>query len=65
MKIRVVVPFGGYRAGQEFDWADGMARILIARRLIERVDAPVEAAVVEQRSETAMIDTKSRKRQQK
>lgn len=65
MKIRVLVPFGGYRAGQEFDWADGMARILIARRLIERADDKVEAAVVEQRSETAMVDGKYRKRQPK
>jgi len=65
MKIRVLVPFGGYRAGQEFDWADGMARILIARRLIERVGNEVEAAMVEQRSDTAMVDGKYRKRQSK
>lgn len=51
MKIRIVVPFNGYRAGDVFEWADGMAAILIARGMIERV---VEKAVLpEKRSEKA------------
>lgn len=71
MRIRIRVPFGGYKVGQEFDWADGMARVMIARRLIEQVEerskaaAPVEAAVVETRSETAAIDSRLKKRHQR
>jgi hypothetical protein len=55
MKIRVIKPFGGYKAGQEFDWSDGMARVLIARRLIEEVESrDFEVATVEERAERAV-----------
>ncbi len=38
MKIRIKKNFGNYKAGQVFDdWARGMARVLIARGLIEEV----------------------------
>lgn len=65
MKIRVLKSFGGYKAGQTFDWGDGIARIYIARGLAapfveERV---VETAAVEERTERATVDQKPRKRQ--
>jgi hypothetical protein len=65
MKIKVLRSFGGYKAGQEFDWGDGIARLYIGRGLVAPVEERVEAAVVEQRSERAMIDTRPRKRQPK
>lgn len=53
MKIRVIKSFNGYKAGQVFEWGDGMARMLMARGLIESAEKPVEAAVVEVRAERA------------
>lgn len=38
MRIRVVRNFAAYKEGQEFDWGDGMARVMIARGLIVPVD---------------------------
>lgn len=59
MKIRVTKAFNGYRIGQVFDWGDGMARVMIARGMVEPAeekaieravapDADVERAVVNQ-----------------
>lgn len=53
MKIRVIKSFNGYKAGQVFEWGDGMARMLMARGLIESAEKTVEAAVVEVRAERA------------
>lgn len=62
MKIRVLKGFGGYKPGQEFEWADGMARLMIARGLIEPVrEEVVERAVVEEHVERAVVT--SRKKQ--
>jgi hypothetical protein len=67
VRIRVLKSFGGYKAGQEFYWGDGIARIFVARGLIKEIDEEaderVESATVEQRTEKAMIDTKPRRRQ--
>jgi hypothetical protein len=60
MKIEIVRPFGGYRVGQQFEWADGMARILVGRGLVKEV-AEVEAAAIDVRSETAAMTTQKRK----
>ena len=38
MKIRVLKGFNGYRVGQVFNWGDGMARVFIARGLVEAVE---------------------------
>ena len=62
MKIRILKPFAGYRAGQEFDWGDGMVRVLLSRGLIEQVESRIEAAVVEERAERAEIVQQPRKR---
>jgi len=40
MRIRVVRNFGVYKEGQVFDWADGMARLLVARGMIEPIPEP-------------------------
>ena len=62
MKIRVLKPFAGYRAGQEFDWGDGAARIYIARGLVEEVvERRLETATVENRSEQATMPQPRRK----
>jgi hypothetical protein len=61
MKIRVVQAFQAYKRGQEFDWPDGMARIFVARGLVEPV-AEDETATVEPEVEHASIDSKPRKR---
>jgi hypothetical protein len=48
MRIRIVRNFANYKAGQEFDWADGMARVFVARGMIEPIIDPepeVEEAV--------------------
>lgn len=56
MKIRVLKGFSGYKPGQEFDWADGMCRILVARGMVEPVrEDAVEHATVEERSERAVL----------
>lgn len=48
MRIRVLRNFASYKAGQEFDWGDGMARVMIARGLIEQVvDEPADEDVEE------------------
>lgn len=52
MRIRVVRNFGVYKEGQVFDWADGMARLLVARGMIEPIPEPAQPmprpAVVEE-----------------
>jgi len=55
MKIRVVKGFNGYRVGQVFDWGDGMARVFIARGLVEPVEDAVERAVVDKDVERAVV----------
>lgn len=55
MKIRVKKNFGVYKEGQEFDWADGMARLLLARGLIERVPDAVKP-VVEEAAEQPKVE---------
>lgn len=40
MKIRITKAFSGYRVGQEFDWADGMARIYVGRGMAEEIVEP-------------------------
>lgn len=64
MKVRVIKSFGGYKAGQVFDWGDGMARILIGRGVVEEVrEQPVETAAVERRVErAAMMEQPVRRR---
>jgi hypothetical protein len=63
MKIRVLKSFNGYRVGQVFDWGDGMARIFIARGMVEAVDEKrVETATLEERTEKAAVQTQARKR---
>jgi hypothetical protein len=63
MKIRILKSFSGYRAGQEFDWGDGMARIYIARGMAERVEERVvETAAVEERAEQATIQQPAKRR---
>ena len=54
MKIRILKSFAGYRAGQEFEWADGMARIYLGRGMVEEVRAVEEAAVEEKVERAAM-----------
>jgi len=63
MKIRVIKAFNGYRVGQVFDWGDGMARIFIARGMIESVDEKAaETATLEERTEKATVQAQARKR---
>ncbi len=55
LRVRIIRPFGGYKEGQEFEWGDGMARILLSRGLVIRVeDRDEETAAVESRAEKAM-----------
>lgn len=68
MKIRVVRSFGAYKAGQVFEWGDGIARIYQGRGLIvqvedEQPEGRMETATVEHRAERAVIDQKPRKKQ--
>jgi len=62
MRVRIKKNFANYKEGQEFDWGDGMARVLAARGLIEEVrpappeietadatDQPLERAVEQHR----------------
>ena len=62
MKIRILKSFAGYRAGQEFEWADGMARIYLGRGMVEEVRADaspvVEEAAVEEKVERAAMQYK-------
>jgi len=62
MRVKILRSFGGYKAGQEFDWGDGIARLYIGRGLVAPAEERIEAAVMEQRAERAAIDTKPRKR---
>lgn len=61
MKVVIARPFGGYKVGQEFEWGDGMARVLIARGLVKPAGDEVEVAAVESRSEKAMQPVSRRK----
>lgn len=65
MKIRVLKSFNGYKAGQTFDWGDGIARIFVARGMVAPVteERAVETATVEERTERAAIEQKPRRRQ--
>jgi hypothetical protein len=59
VKIRITKAFSGYRVGQEFDWADGMARIYVGRGMAEEVSEPAEAGSetsVEDKSEDAGLE---------
>ena len=62
MKIRVVKAFNGYRVGQVFDWGAGMARVFIARGLIEQVKDEVERATVEKEVERAVVKPQVKRR---
>lgn len=63
VKIRITKGFSGYKPGQVFDWGDGMARIYIARGMVEEVkDEPVERAVRPQPLERAVIDPPIRRK---
>ena len=63
MKIRILKPFAGYRAGQEFNWGDGAARIYVARGLAEEIgERRLEAATVEERSERATMPQPARRK---
>ena len=63
MRIRVLKSFAGYRAGQEFDWGDGMARIYVARGMVEEVfDRQIETATVERRTEQAAMPQPSKRK---
>ena len=63
MKIRVTKSFNGYRVGQVFDWGDGMARIFIARGMVEPVgEKATETATLEERTEKATVQSQARKR---
>jgi hypothetical protein len=62
MRIRIRVPWGAYKVGQEFDWGDGFARELIKRGRVEEVKpppSPLESATVEQEFETAALAAES------
>lgn len=67
MRVRVLKTFRGYKKGQIFNnWADGMARIFIARGVVEelpneRAVERVEEAVVEERAERAAITSRKKK----
>lgn len=58
VKVRIRRSFGQYKQGQEFDWGDGVARIYLARGLVEAV----ETAAVEQCTERATIEQRPQKR---
>jgi hypothetical protein len=63
VRIKIVKEFGGYRVGQQFDWGDGMARVLLARGLVQMVeDRDQETASLESRAERA-IAPQGKKRQ--
>ena len=65
MKVRVLQAFQGYKRGQVFDWPDGMARIFVARRMVEEVaEERTEAAAIEPEVERAVADSRPRRRKQ-
>ena len=57
VKIRIAKAFNGYKIGQQFDWGDGMARVMIARGLVVPVDESpqVERATIEKDVERATV----------
>lgn len=67
MRVRVLKTFRGYKKGQVFNnWADGMARIFIARGVVEelpneRAVERVETATVEERAERAEITSRKKR----
>ena len=56
MKIRIAKAFNGYKVGQQFDWGDGMARVMIARGMVVPVEdeKPVERATIDAEVEQAV-----------
>lgn len=62
MRVRIKKAFAGYRIDQEFDWADGMARIYIGRGMAEEIREAalvvLEEAAIEQRVERAAVQTR-------
>ena len=64
MKIRIAKAFNGYKVGQQFDWGDGMARVMIARGLVVPVDdsPQVERATVEREVERAVVQSQVRRK---
>lgn len=64
MKIRIAKAFNGYKIGQQFDWGDGMARVMVARGLVVPVDdsPQVERATVEREVERAVIQPQVRRK---
>ena len=67
MKIRIKRNFGTYKAGKVYDWAEGMARVFVARGMVEPVvedavepeppaEPVVEEARIEPRVEQAVVD---------
>lgn len=66
MKVRVLKGFNGYKVGQEFDWGDGMARVLIARGMVSAIhEEAIERAVSEFTAERAVPQQHIKKRPQK
>lgn len=64
MKIRIAKAFNGFKVGQQFDWGDGMARVMVARGLVVPVDdeKPVERAVIDREVERAVIQPQVRRK---
>lgn len=64
MKIRIAKAFNGYKIGQQFDWGDGMARVMVARGLVVPVDdsPQVERATVDREVERAVIQPQVRRK---
>lgn len=66
MKVRIKKAFAGYRIGQVFEWADGMARIYVGRGMVEEVveapqaDDEIEEAQVAAPVERATVNQKRR-----
>ena len=53
VRVKILKPFGGYKVGQEFEWGDGMARVLVARGLVREV-RDIEVAAVDKDVEKAV-----------
>jgi hypothetical protein len=56
MRVRITKAFSGYRIGQEFDWADGMARIYVGRGMVEPVVDLSEGEINSQMAEPEAIE---------
>jgi hypothetical protein len=67
VKIRVTKAFNGYRIGQVFDWGDGMARVMIARGMVELAEEKaIERAVAPDTDlERAVVDPPLKRRKPK